>query len=105
MVRELFIERYLSDDLQKSSRDISNQIAKNDCFVNSPCLIVKSLTRICCFCLTRIMFVLIDEKTIFLSKNFASLIKTQSSTLVKLVKLRQSDSLYVSNLFHEHVSQ
>ena len=40
-----------------------------------------------------------------LSKNFASLIKSQESTLVKLVKLRQSDSWSLKNLFHEHVSQ
>ena len=40
-----------------------------------------------------------------LGKNFASLIKAQVIMLVKLIKLRQSDSLYIRNLFHEHVSQ
>ena len=45
---------------------------------------------------------LFDFKTF---ENFASLIKAQVITLVKLVRLRQSNSLYVRNLFHEHVSQ
>ena len=38
-----------------------------------------------------------------LSNNFASLIKAQVDTQEKPVRLRQLDSLYVRNLFHEHL--
>ena len=57
---------------------------------------------------TKFMFVLIEETTLFyfkmlLSNNFASLIKAQVDTQEKPVRLRQLDSLYVRNLFHEHL--
>ena len=38
-------------------------------------------------------------------KHFAGFIKAWVGILVKLVRLRQFDSMYIRNLFHEHVSQ